>query len=188
MITLTEYQDKLRQLASAGAEKAMEAIIVPAANELLANIKNRIIREGRKSDGSVIGNYSVKPAYFEREQFIQQGKFKPQGKTGKAQFKSGAFHKSMYLKSGYKELRDIQGRPTDKINEFYSGSTMLSYVLQAKDKEVLLGLSNEKSAKIRAGQEKRFGAIFSATEQEKKEYSDNVAKQSNEFVTKIFNG
>lgn len=187
-ITLEQYQHKLQELAKQGSERAVETIIVPAANELLANIKNRIIKEGRKSDGSKIGNYSTKPAYFEQQQFIQKGKFKPRGKTGETTFKTGALHKSMYIPTGYKGLRDLQGRPTDKINEFYSGSTMLSYQMQIEPNTILLGLTNEKSAKVRAGQEKRFGKIFYATQEELKEYNQNVAKQSKELVTKIFNG
>lgn len=187
-ITLEQYTERLQDLAKQGSERAIESVVIPAANELLANIKNRIIDEGKKSDGSKIGNYSTKPAYFEKEQFIQKSKFKPKGKTGETKFKSGAFHKSMYLEQGYKELRNIQGRPTDKINEFYTGSTMNSYQLQAIQNAVLLGLTNEKSAKIRQGQEGRFGKIFYATKEEIENYNKEVSKYSEDLVLKIFNG
>lgn len=187
-ITLEQYQNKLSQLAKEGSEKAIESIVVPAANELLANIKNRIIKDGQKSDGSKIGNYSVKPIYVEREAFIQKSKFKPKGKTGKTTFDNGRPHKSMYLQQGYKELRSIQGRPVDKINEFYSGSTMASYQMEVQSNQVLLGITNEKSAKIRAGQEKRFGKIFSATRQEIEDYNKEVVKGNKDLVSRIFNG
>lgn len=186
-LTLEEYQDKLRELARQGSEKAIESVVVPNANLLLASIKNRIIQDGQKSDGSKIGNYSAKPAYFEKQQFIQKGKFKGIGKTGQTKYTNGAMHKSMYLPGGYKQLRDIQGRPTNQINEFYTGDTMLAYQMQSKDKEVLLGLVNERAAKIRHGQEKMFGRIFSATDDEIKEYNQNVSKESADLVTSIFN-
>lgn len=186
-ITLEQYQDKLRELARQGSEKAIERVVVPAANELLANIKNRIIRDGQNSAGQKIGNYSTKPAYFEKEQFIQKGKFKGIGKTGQTKYASGAMHKSMYLPQGYKQLRDIQGRQTQFINEFYTGDTMLAYQMQPKDKEVLLGLTTERAAKIRHGQEAKRGRIFSATEEEIKEYNENVSKHSADLLTSIFN-
>lgn len=187
-ITLEEYQGKLQQLAREGSENAIERILVPASNELLANIKNRIIQEGQKSDGSKIGNYSTKPMYVEQQAFIQKSKFKPRGKTGETTFDNGQPHKTMYLQQGYSQLRSIQGRPVDKINEFYTGSTMNSYQLQVESGQILLGLTNEKAAKVRAGQEKRFGKIFYAKKDELDEFKKDLLNKNKELVTQIFNG
>lgn len=215
---LTEYTRKLQELAQEGAKKAIERVIVPAATELLADIKNRIIREGKGTDGNKIGNYSTKPIYATKEQFIQKGKFKGVGKDGfigkrlvsekkykivKRTLKSGKIEqrlvsenryrvetkkpKTMFLEYGYKELRDIQGRETSFINMEYSGSLLLSYSLQANNNEVLIGFISEKSKLIRKANEKRFGAIFSATQEEKERYNKTVAENSLEITTSILN-
>ena len=161
---LQEYNIKIQQLAAKAKEKAMAMIFVPAASELLANTKNRIIQEGKKADGGQIGSYSTKETYVELSQFIVRSAFKPQGKNtvgakGKARTvkPDGTPRKTMYLANGYKELREIQGRPTEKVNLFYRGDLMLSYVQQNEPAYILLGLDKESEAKKREGLEKKFG-------------------------------
>lgn len=185
-MTPQEYLERLKKLRDQSVEKMVDQVIFPNGNELLANIKNRIVRDKKNSSGGSIGQYSIKPMYATVNQFDKKGAFKPVGKRGKTR-------KSMYLPSGYKQLREIQGKPTDAVNLNYTGSTVLSYQSQLKGKEVLLGLTNEESAKIRQGLEngtrgrKGYGKVFYATQQEMAEYKKNVAEDTKEIILKIFN-
>jgi hypothetical protein len=181
-MTPQEYQKKLAELLQLATVRAYQEVIVPEANELLAETKNRIAIDGKKADGSKIGNYSTKGAYYSREQFVKKGKFKPVGKTGK-QTKS-----TMYLPSGYKQLRDIQGRSTDKVNENYSGQTLLDYDLEPRDKSIVLGFVSERSSKIRKGQDKRFGGdIWHSSKEELDNYQKNVTEQTEIITQQILN-
>lgn len=185
-MTPQEYLERLKSLRDSATEKVVERILVPNANELLANIKNRIVRDKRNSSGGSIGQYSTRPMYATVNQFDKRGAFKPVGKRGKTK-------KSMYLPTGYKQLREIQGKPTDAVNLNYTGSLMLSYQMQPKGKEVLLGLTSAESAKIRQGLEngtrgrKGYGKVFYATAQEIANYNKNVTEDTKEIVLKILN-
>src|SRR5690606_9970780 len=137
-----------------------ERITVTRAGELLATIKNRITRDGKNSSGQQIGHYSTKPMYATAEQFDKKSSFKP---GGKAQQKTLVFsvsnrkkkkvnvksdfrpYSSMYLPGGYKELRNIQGKPVDKVNLLYRGDLVPNgYQMQAVQNAVLLGLISER--------------------------------------------
>jgi hypothetical protein len=205
-IDLQTYYDKLTALDQA-INSGLEGIAVTAAGELLANIKNRIALDGKNSNGQLIGNYSTKPMYATPEQFDRTSSFKPKGKpvTGRKNLKSTTFNvsnrkkkpvlvnpefrevKSMYLESGYKELRDIQGKPTDKVNLIYRGDLVPNqYQLQSVEKAVLLGFISERSSLIRKGLERKFGAnIFQATHEEMAEYNKNFSADVAELTKKV---
>lgn len=170
---LNEYTQRLNELATQASERIADEIFIPAANQLLAEIKQHV-NDGENSAGGTIGNYDNKPAYYGKEAFVRKSSFTPKGKTGESVFKNGKPHKTEYFPSGYSGLRAKQGRKTDKINENYSGSTLLAYQMQAKEKEVVLGFTTKLSSDIRKGQEKRFGKIFYAQQGEMERYSQNV--------------
>lgn len=182
---LTEYQDNLRKLADVTTQRALDSVVVPAANELLAKIKARISQAGKNSKDQSIGQYSTKPAYFNKEQFIQRSKFRNVGKTGKAT------KSTMYIPTGYKGLRDLQGRETSKKNFEYSGETLRAYQMQDTGRDVLLGLVTEKAAKIREGLENgtrrsvAHGKVFYATQKEIDDYNDTVVEESKELTLTI---
>lgn len=83
-------------------------------------------------------------------------------------------HASMYLKDGYKELRDIQGLRTDVVNFRYRGDLLESYQSQKDGQQVLLGITDESQAKKREGLESRFGNVFYATPEEIEEYEQRT--------------
>lgn len=181
-MNMQEYMKRLKALTQAVQEKAAEAILVPAVNEYLANKINTIVQKGEKSDGSKIGQYSTKPMYASKDQFVKKSAFKPIGKRGK----KTPPNKTMYLPQGYKQLRDIQGRPTDKVNLFYSGDLISSFRMVAGTNYVEVGLTNEFASKKKAGNEKRFGgAIFQPQKNEMDAYKKNVTEASKLFMQKI---
>lgn len=177
---LEEYIKKLQGITQDGVTNAFEQIAVPEANELLANIKVRISQDGKGSNNSKLAPYSTNPMYAVRNEFVKKSAFKPIGKTGK---KTKA---SMYLPQGYKQLRDIQGRRTDITNFEYSGVLLSTYQLQAKDKVILLGFVNDRSAKIRKGLEAKRGKTFYATDEEMKTYNTGVATQAEQLTKRLF--
>lgn len=184
-MTPEEYTERIFTMSEEYAQRAIDSIYIPAANGLLATIKNRIVNEGENSAGGKIGSYSTKPAYFTQEQFVKKSVFTPQGKTGEKVFKNGKGHKSEFFPSGYKGLRDKQGRRTDIMNESYSGGTLLAYQMQARDVEILLGMTNKNASDIRRGQEKKRGKIFYAQQKEIDAYNKEIFEET-EKLTKSF--
>lgn len=172
---ILEYYSKLQELVTASSKQLAQQAVVPAAQELLAETKNRIQSDGKKSDGSSIGQYSTKTAYYGREAFDKKSSFKPP--TGK---------KTMKLEQGYKQLRQIQGKPTTDINETYTGSTLAAFQNQITEDAVLQGFTTELSSKIRKGQEAKRGNIFNPTDTELTDYKKNVINNTKEITEQIF--
>lgn len=208
-MNLQEYNRRLQELAQGVSERQVQAIVVPAASRLLGNIKNRIQRQGKATDGADIGTYSSKPFYASKGQFAKKGAFKPVGQRGfkgerikrvkgkyvKRQKREDWTYKvykrkvkTMYLQHGYKQLRDIQGRQTQFIDLTYSTDLMASYQLAQESKRVLLGLTSEVQSRKREGLEKRFGAILTGSAKELQEYNEDVQTALKELTIKTITG
>lgn len=182
---IKEHLERLKDLAhTASAEAALE-IRIPAANRLLANTKNRIINEGKATDGSRIGNYSTRPLYASKKSFVKKGAFKPQGKTGVAKFSNGKARKSMYLPGGYAQFRQIQGREAGFVNAELSGDLMLSYVsAPQQNADIVQGLNTELSVRKRAGLERRFKPFLASTKDEIQDFNKECAVGFAELTVK----
>lgn len=187
MMNIFQYTEYLRNLADESSGEVVVRSIVPAANELRANIENRIAREGKDSKGNRLKSYSTKPAYFTRDQYVTKGKFKPSGKNSKSKtFKNGNARKSAYMEHGYKQLREVQGRQTNHKDLTYSGDMFRSLVVGREDDAVLIGFDNEEQSRKRKANEKREGTtIFKASEKETQEYNDAFLKNYTENIKKI---
>lgn len=186
-MNLIEYNKRLAELAHNATEGAKEAIYVQNGNQLLANIKRRIQKEGKDSSGQEMPAYSQKPGYYTKDQFVKKSMFVGKGKNGDTKFKNGNARKSMYLQHGYKELRDIQGRQTDHRDYTYSGDLMLSYVLGTEENAIVLGFSQLKqSVKRKAIEKKNGGEVFSATEGEMSAFNNGIIKSEKEAIEEIF--
>lgn len=201
---LQAYNNKLRFLVERAKDKALERIIVPPANKLLATIKNRVQRKGENTSGGKIGNYSTKPMYASRDQFDKKSSFKPvtkkyistdakAPKTVKGRNVLGTIYsekgKTMYLQQGYKELRDVQGKPTDKVNLTYRGDLMNSYQQVVEQNAVVQGLTLESEKKKREGLEKRFGGqLLHPQKQEIETYRKDVTEIAKTESVKIMKG
>lgn len=169
-MTAQEHLNRIKELAARVSKEEALRIRVPAANRLLANTKNRIINEGRASDGSRIGNYSTKPAYYSRKQFVRKGSFKGIGKNG------GKPRKTMYIATGYSGFRQVQGLQTQFVNMELSGDLMLSYVsVPDNNANIKQGLNTELSAKKREGLEKRFKPFLRSTKDEIADFNKECA-------------
>lgn len=149
-------KDKLKEI-NEGSFRAS----VAAATALKAEMLDRIFGQGKDSTGGKIGSYSTKPYYADKESFIRKGSFKPVGKYGDKKFttgkKKGQPHQSMYLKGGYKEFRDIQGRQTQAVDLKLSGSLFNAIVLAQENNTTLIGITSQRESNKRKGNEKHFG-------------------------------
>lgn len=197
-IDLAQYQIRLNEILKTSSQEIIDRAIVPAANNLLADIKNRIGLDGKDSDNNKLSGYSNKPAYFQKDDFVRKSSFRAVGQNGfkgerivlskkvkvKGQRKLERIYKvekrapkSMFIDDGYKGLRDIQGMDTTVKNLIYSGDMMLSYVMGKSDGEILLGFNNKEQSEKRKANEKREGKeIFKATDQEIKTYNEEFKK------------
>lgn len=79
---IKQYTEALERLSDALVKgDLIENTVAISGAELLAEIKNRIVKEGRNSQDNTIGQYSTKPIYASPEQFVKKGAFNPQGKN-----------------------------------------------------------------------------------------------------------
>lgn len=95
--------------------------------------------------------------------------------------KTDGFHAqvrtSMYLPGGYKEFRNIQGRSIDKVNMNLSGDTQNRYQMRVNGNKLIFGMTTQKAAKIREGNDKRFGVnIFASTKQQIADFNKRVSQ------------
>jgi len=206
---MSDYQKNIQNLISKlTPELLTEILIVAPAIKLLGMIKKRISKEGLNTAGGKIGNYSTNPFYVTKDRFVKASAFKPQGKhttqvpvmtfqigkkgttvrrketTTAVSGKTYRVEKNttMYLKEGYKELREIQGMPVDKVDLTYRGSLLADYNMGRSGQYVLLGFRTVKEGKKRDGLEAKYGKIFSGTNEEMKEYSNSVMNRYKKYV------
>lgn len=188
-MTLTEYYNRMSDLSNELSKSVVQSVIVPSANQLLAEIKNRIVLDGKDSNNSKIGSYSTKSAYYTREQFDRRSSFKPQGKNSSGNFKNGNRRKSMYINDGYKGLRNVQGKPTETMVLNYSGSTMVAYQQGATDTEVVQGMTTQLASDIRKGHEEKLSKpIYRASLAELEAYNKRVGEDFLQANVNILKG
>lgn len=201
-LTIQQYAERLKKLLEASKSKAMANVMIPSANRLLATVKNRIMLDGENTQGGQIGQYSTKPMYASKEQFDKPSAFKPikkkyvstdakAPKTAKGRNVLATVHtetgKTMYLREGYRELRQIQGKRVDKVNLNYRGDLMREYVSNpVSDTVIEQGLLTEMSKKKREGNEKRFGGkILTPQPEEIEQYKKSVSELTKLEIQKI---
>lgn len=175
----------LQRIARRLDEQMPDVGVVVAMGELEAEWKDRVFNRGEAADGSDIGQYSTKPAYYSKAAFIRTGAFKPKGKNGGgATFENGNPRKSMYLQGGYSELRSIQGRSTEVVNLKYGGSLERAFRVYKFGSEVLFGNADPIEHQKVLGNEERFGDWASLQESEKEYLRNQLAEQAIIITTK----
>lgn len=115
---LKEFAETMRVRAALLNDPDLrERLGVVACNEVSAIKKREVFRDGIAMDGSQIGRYSTKPAYFS---VSQPGlpKIAPKEKNGSKRAK-----KTFYLEEGYKGYRQAVGRQGGKVDLNMTGAT-----------------------------------------------------------------
>ena len=141
---------------------------IAAQETHIATIK-RTYRQGIKSNGSKIGQYSNKPLYI-KPNTAPKG-FTPAGKTGNTKFASGKAHKTKWFKS-YKAFRASQGREAAFINLNLHGRLETNHAngLKQKGKHVWITQVRPNNSKKMRGNERKFGKIANLTPLERKRF------------------
>lgn len=78
-MTSEEYLKRMREYKRQ-LNDVVKTVVVPIGNELLAITKNRIINDGQDRYTHMIGQYSTKPGYYTRSEFVKKGAYRPTGK------------------------------------------------------------------------------------------------------------
>lgn len=148
------------------------AKIIPMI-ELDRTYHNRIFTRGRNSKGRKIGSYSTNPMYVsiaaqkkKTGSQIRNSGLKPQGKDGSKQFKSGKKKRSMYLKSGYSEFRQVVGRQNRFVDFNLTGNLSASIGHGTTRKGAALGFLNEDSLRLAQQLEEKYGPVFDVSKRE----------------------
>lgn len=186
---------RLEEIATTLDQQVPDVALVQSFIDLQAEFLQRVFVDGVNSKGKKFGTYSEEPSYYTKDQFIQKARFKAQGKdssedskTGVNRQKTQVFNivtrkktsiavkstkgggmterKSMYLPKGYKEFRDIQGRPTGHVNLNFSGSLEGAFRVFKFGDSVLFGQNDEFEHKKIEGLEKKYGEFQQLTKQE----------------------
>lgn len=164
-----------------GAQR--DKLLRTVATTIGAIMKHRIHTEGKKSDGTNIGEYNdTDPIYVNPKNSPRNitpegkpkkvGTFKSGKKKGQDKIQGNKKNKTKYF-SSYKSFRDHIGRDTSKINLSLSGSGMESdFGISAEDPIKTntgygLGFKNVLNALKAEGHVSRFGQIYVLSESEK---------------------
>jgi len=187
----------------------LQNIAVAAGRIMYAEFVSRIFQRGVAADGSSIGKYSTKPAYFSPNQRGKGGVVKPRialprtrvakggrvpsltpiGKSGQTVFKNGKPHKTAYIAIGYSGFRKAFGRQNQQVDLNLTGSLFLSIQLALTKKGIVLYFATQGEAAKGRGAEKRFGkAIFDVTAQEKAVFDNEIRRILRLLIADIMSG
>ena len=177
---VTEYAKNLGLLL-----KELERVNRPfavAVKTVTKDMGERIFIQGKRSDGSQIGQYdTTHPLYVNPKKVAGaatgnkslniSGLNPPTGKHGDTVFKSGKKagqpHKTTYV-SSYKEFRSRVGRPVDKVNLVLSGDLQSDFIntkrIDANHYETVL--SRDINQKKMENFNDKYGTISHTTKQE----------------------
>ena len=210
-ITIQEYKKRIKLVEALlkNTPRLVQNISVVAGKAMYAEFVQRIFLKGLNADGSPIGSYSTKPAYFNPKQTGQSGVPKPRiglpttrvskskrvpalspiGKNGQAVFKNGKPHKTAYVKDGYKGFRKLVGRQNTKVDLNLTGSLFLSIQLATTKNGILLYFATSKEADKGRGNEKRFGKpIFDTNKVEQDIFNAEMRRIISLLIKNIMDG
>lgn len=152
-MNLKEFSETMQARARLLQDPALrERLGVVAANEVSAIVKRRVFRDGISADGSQIGQYSTKPAYFS---VSKPGvpKIAPKGKTKRAK-------KTYYSATGYKGYRSAVGRQSGKVDLNMTGATFGGVgVGTAQNGLPAFGIKTNEALQRIEGNEDRFDKV-----------------------------
>jgi len=178
-----------------------------ASRTALKDASIRIFEQGKKTDGSLIGQYDTKRPFYVNpttspgaatgsKKVKLQGLTPPTGKTGETVFKNGKKHKTTYV-NNYKDFRNRIGKRIDKVNIVLSGELQSDFAnakivseklpenptpIKVSSQEYIVTLARKENQKKRDGLEDKYGIIFHHTKEEKAKFF-KIADQElrNEF-------
>lgn len=177
-MTIDEFILKQKQLIE---ELKNGTIMGIAVADTHAKMVARIFEEGKKADGSDIGQYGGGEIYVNPD--ISPKKFPKVGKTGKDKFENGKSHKTGYFES-YKAYREKIGRQTGKINLVLSGQLQSDFSngLVKKDEFTwMVSAKNSRNKTIIDSVDEKFGKTFALSSDEVLNFRETFNYEFNEL-------
>ena len=158
-------------------ESLPDKVLRLAASSMFAVHKMRIFGKGEATDGSDIGSYSTKPAYFNPNDFPKR--FTPEGKDGDKGPIGDKPRKTKYFEDGYSGVRKETGRRNDKVDLRMTGTLEQSYQAEREGNSVVYGFVFKLSGKKAEGAEERFDKpIFEVSKKERELFSQVVEAET----------
>jgi hypothetical protein len=175
-LTTAEYISKLNGQVSHLKDGIIVAI---AAQDTHSMMLERIFEQGKKTDGSDIGQYNTSNELYVNPKNAPKN-FPAKGKNGDAKFSDGKPHKTGFFES-YKEYRSTVGRQSTKVDLTMTGllkSDFSRAVVKVNNFNYTSSVSTERNKKIIEGMEEKFGKIFGLTEAEKQNFLEVLKYES----------
>jgi chromatin segregation and condensation protein Rec8/ScpA/Scc1 (kleisin family) len=179
-MTIDEYIAKLETRVN---ELNEAAVVFPVAAKVVEMQTERIFGRGENANGSQFGVYSTKPEYYTKKQFKNTAAFKGIGKTGETKFKDGTPHVSMYLPSGYKQLKQVQSYESGFVNLTYSADLRQDFAtsLTQQGSTYVSKLKHTSVGKLK-GLEDKYGRIFAFSKDEIEVFRTGVQASLMKFL------
>lgn len=210
-MSLDDFIQKCDQLLQT-LETEMPAISDEIALNALAMVKNRIIDQREGIEGA---SYSTKPMLATKDQFVVKSAFKQskveetrfhRDKAGKIKAKAGnekkvvkkglwiKFDKAskavpvMVLEHGYREFREIQGRPGDHVNGSLTGKMWQGTTIVGRSKKgfvwlTIIGGNNKEAQDKLSWLTLKFGEFLAVEPDE----NEKLAKVGEARIQSIYN-
>lgn len=146
-------------------------ILLPAMNELLADMTTRIFQQGRDSKNAKIGEYSKRP-------YVQEIPI-PQVSNGKLKSlarKQGR-KDTVYVEGGYSQVRELTGRQNKFVDLNFTGSLFLSIKIVQTSGGFALAIVGRAEIEKAEKNEKKYGKeIFKPTKDELEKFRKAIIK------------
>ncbi len=174
---IQDYINKVNNLKNVLPNRLHESVYPEIAETTTKSLKNRIFTKGLDSDESKIGDYSEKPMNATKEQFVKKAAFTSTSKSGK----------TMKLKSGYKELKQVQGLKNESVNLVYSGDLRKSIQSNVDADGFVIGFTDKENADKAQKLEDKYGkAIFKLSDNEVLKMKQRVVTALKKIHKSIF--
>lgn len=159
-----------------------DGLVRTVATTSLAQIRKRIHEQGKASDDTDIGQYSIKPLYISIRENPGRSFGRPTGKTGRSVFtsgkKEGQLHTSKYFEGGYEGFKNAIGRnQLGKVNLFLSGTLANQFTIIATSKGYGLGWPSKDKLDIAKGLEKKYKKKIYALSKDEKALAIKVGEK-----------
>jgi hypothetical protein len=167
---------------------AMMAIV---GSEALSMLRDRIQKTGVNAKGQKFAPYSIKPMLIGCKTFVRtsvcEAIFSSKEKRKKLEWRTINGHRLAILPGGYKKVRELQGRPTDKVDFMVTGRmwhdiAVISNQGQHQKGIAVIGAKQQSEKDKLAGNTKRRGDILDLSIKEQ----DELKRRYNLQVLNVF--
>lgn len=174
---IQDYLNKIKSLRSEIPNRLQEQVYSEISESITKSLKYRIFTKGLDSNETEIGEYSQKSISATQDKFVKKSAFVPTSKSGK----------TMQLKGGYKELKQVQGLKSENVNLVYSGDLRKSVQSNTMQNGFEIGFTSVDEAEKAKKIEDKYGkTIFRLSENEILKLNKSVLAEINKIHKSMF--